>query len=123
MTLAPANLTPDAPSFADCDLHGLLQEARAAYDAGDVRRWAGALWAAADRAVGQLGQRRGIAGATTLEILERLDRQEPGQRPTYASFYSTIGALKVHCQTGPRDDYLGPNLYEDALEFIRGCYD
>lgn len=123
MTLALTTLAPDTPPFADCDLSELLQQAQAAYDAGDVRHWAGALWAAADRAIWQLGQRRGIAGATTLEMLEGLDRQEPGQRSTYASFYSAIGALKVHYLTGPHDDYLGPNLYEDARQFIRGCYD
>ena len=123
MTLAVATPFPDAPPFADRDLPELLQQAGVAYDAGDVPHWAGILWADADRAVWQLGRRRGIAGATTLEIMQCLDRQEPEQRPTYASFYSIIGALKVQCQTGPRDDYLGPNLYEDAVQFIRGCYD
>lgn len=123
MTLAPTAPSTDVPLFADCDLPELLQQAAAAYAAGDVRRWAGVLWAAADRAVWQLGRQRSIAGATTLEILQCLDRQEPGQRPTYASFYSTIGALQVHCQTGTHDDYLGPDLYEDARQFIRGCYD
>lgn len=38
MTLTSANLGVDAPSFADCDLPDLLQQARVAYDAGDVRQ-------------------------------------------------------------------------------------
>ena len=38
MTLTSATLTVDALPFADCGLPDLLQQARVAYDAGDVRQ-------------------------------------------------------------------------------------
>ena len=102
----------------------LVQQAQAAYDAGRDREWAGALWLAAERAMRELAQSRGISGDSAVEILARLDSLDDRPRDGYFSgALGGVGMLRTHHQLGVLESYWWEDLHADMVAFIKICHD
>ena len=102
----------------------LVKQAQAAYDAGRDREWAGILWTAAERAMRELAQSRGISGDNAVEILTRLDEVagKPWDR-YFSSALSNLIMLRTHYQLGVLEYYWWEHLHTDTVEFIKVCHD
>ncbi len=102
----------------------LVQQAQTAYDAGRDREWAGILWTAAERAMRELAQSRGISGDSAVDILARLDSLDDRPRDGYFSnALGGVGMLRTHYRLGALESYWWEDLHTDTVEFIKVCHD
>ena len=102
----------------------LVQQAQAAYDAGRDREWAGALWLAGERAVRELGKRRGIpASGDLIAILKHLDQRDAKTRDDYYIVkLSGLMMLETHYRLGALESYWWEDLHSDVIAFIAHCH-
>ena len=117
-TQIKAEINPRAGTLA------LLHQAQAAYDAGRDREWAGILWTAAEQAVRELSQSRGISGDNNVEVLARLDAlvDKPWDR-YFSSALSNLLMLRTHYRLGVLESYWWEHLHTDTIAFIKICHD
>lgn len=103
----------------------LVEQAEAAYAAGQDREWAGVLWQAGERAVRELARSRDIAPADSIvALLNQLDQQDKTARDGYYS--RQLGGLlmlRTHYQLGVLEPYWWEDLHRDIVAYIKECHD
>ena len=117
-TQIKAEIAPPAETLA------LLQQAQAAYDAGQDRQWAGLLWTAMEQVIRELAESHGIPKTNHTVILQQLDRMGVGPSDEY--FSSAIGSLlmlQTHYRLGVLESYWWEDLHADMVAFIKLCHD
>ena len=103
----------------------LVEQAEAAYAAGQDREWAGVLWQAGESAVRELARSRDIAPADSIvALLNQLDQQDKTTRDGYYS--RQLGGLlmlRTHYQLGVLEPYWWEDLHHDIVAYIKECHD
>ena len=122
----------------------LVALARKQLDAGDDRQWAATLWAATRLALLDLARRKGIADdnlikaaradavadkdyisvATALDEMAEPDASGAKRHPRHYRLVLGDGfSLDSHHRMGIFKDYWWEGIHEDAVKFMKECYD
>lgn len=120
---AIADNNPDGRTALEPAVAERIEYARKALANGRDRQWAGALWAAGEQAIRDLGKARGIGSRDIIAIAESLDAQDAGQRERhFSSALGNVYMLRAHCQLGALESYWWADLHDDTVAFIQECY-